>query len=324
MADKVVSPGETGLVGVGPPPVAAPRALLRAINAWLESQRGAGTNDTYNDALNRVLAIVPTSRLASLTPEDAVSVVTALQDRHAPATVNLTLSAMRTLWRRYLLPAGVATCDPWANIRLRHAPRRTGERVLTRDEMQRLLSAIPQGRDRALIHTAYRTGLRVRELTTIRWSDLRREGKRTLLTFVGKGGKERTVGVPPDLLAELEALPRFGERIFPIGTGHAWRIVRRWSSLVLGRPASPHWLRHTHATQAIRHGAPLHVVQHSLGHASLATTGVYLQVEPGETSADYLGTGLADGRGVAPAGGHGGVRPGENPPARRANRPGRV
>lgn len=36
---------------------------------------------------------------------------------------------------------------------------------------------------------------------------------------------------------------------------------------------SPHWLRHSHASHAMDRGAPLHVVQASLGHSNPATTG---------------------------------------------------
>ena len=54
-----------------------------------------------------------------------------------------------------------------------------------------------------------------------------------------------------------------------------------------GRP-SPHWLRHAHATHALERGAPIHLVQATLGHASVATTGRYLHARPTDSSAKYL------------------------------------
>lgn len=43
--------------------------------------------------------------------------------------------------------------------------------------------------------------------------------------------------------------------------------------------ASTHWLRHSHASHAIAAGMPLEVAQQNLGHASLATTTVYVTTE---------------------------------------------
>jgi site-specific recombinase XerD len=50
---------------------------------------------------------------------------------------------------------------------------------------------------------------------------------------------------------------------------------------------SPHWLRHAHATHALERGAPIHLVQATLGYASVATTGRYLHARPTDSSARY-------------------------------------
>jgi len=52
---------------------------------------------------------------------------------------------------------------------------------------------------------------------------------------------------------------------------------------------SPHWLRHAHASHALDRGAPIHLVQATLGHASVTTTGKYLHARPEDSSARYLG-----------------------------------
>jgi integrase/recombinase XerD len=51
---------------------------------------------------------------------------------------------------------------------------------------------------------------------------------------------------------------------------------------------SPHWLRHSHASHALDHQAPVHLVKETLGHSNLATTGKYLHARPGESSGRYL------------------------------------
>lgn len=51
---------------------------------------------------------------------------------------------------------------------------------------------------------------------------------------------------------------------------------------------SPHWLRHAHATHARKHGAPLTIVRDTLGHSNIATTALYDEIAPDESSATYL------------------------------------
>jgi site-specific recombinase XerD len=80
----------------------------------------------------------------------------------------------------------------------------------------------------------------------------------------------------------------------PLDQPQAWRLVCAAAARV-GLPTgkagvSPHWLRHAHATHALEHGhAPIHLVQATLGHASVATTSKYLHARPTDSSARYLG-----------------------------------
>jgi site-specific recombinase XerD len=51
---------------------------------------------------------------------------------------------------------------------------------------------------------------------------------------------------------------------------------------------SPHWLCHSHATHALDRGAPIHLVQATLGHALVAPIGRYLHARPTDSSSKYL------------------------------------
>lgn len=51
---------------------------------------------------------------------------------------------------------------------------------------------------------------------------------------------------------------------------------------------SPHWFRHSHASHSLDRGVPIHLVQATLGHASVATTGRYLHARPQDSSALHL------------------------------------
>jgi hypothetical protein len=75
----------------------------------------------------------------------------------------------------------------------------------------------------------------------------------------------------------------------PLDRGRVRMIVRRAAKRV-GVPdaVSPHWLRHAHASHALDHGAPIHPVQATLGHSSVASTSSYLHARPGDSSARFL------------------------------------
>ena len=67
------------------------------------------------------------------------------------------------------------------------------------------------------------------------------------------------------------------------------RVVKA-AAVRAGLPAaiSAHWLRHAHASHALDRGAPIHLVQATLGHASVATTSRYLHARPSDSSSRYL------------------------------------
>ena len=56
--------------------------------------------------------------------------------------------------------------------------------------------------------------------------------------------------------------------------------------------ASAHWLRHSFGNHAVAHGVALDVVQSQLGHASLATTSVYVRAEAERRAQELERTGI--------------------------------
>ena len=65
--------------------------------------------------------------------------------------------------------------------------------------------------------------------------------------------------------------------------------------------ASTHWMRHSHASHAIAGGMPIEIAQQNLGHASLATTTVYVTTEKRRRMSaveKFWGTGRAVGKGA--------------------------
>ncbi|MGK7935638.1 MAG: tyrosine-type recombinase/integrase [Xenococcaceae cyanobacterium] len=176
------------------------------------------------------------------------------------------------------------------------------ERILSPDEVKALIENEKDLRNHLILKTLYQTGVRVSELCGLRWKDItpRPEIDTVQLTVYGKRGKTRHITLKPELATELEKFradviansPIFtSEKGNALAPAHIHRIVKRAAAsaqLPSADKVSPHWLRHAHATHALERGAPLRLVQATLGHASLDTTSKYLHIRPSESSGDYL------------------------------------
>jgi integrase/recombinase XerC len=169
------------------------------------------------------------------------------------------------------------------------AARRIADSELHADE-----NAAPwiHARDAAVLALLYGSGLRISEALGLTRADVG-SGARDAITVTGKGRKQRMVPVLPQvqsLIAEYVALcpydlpgdgPLFvGAKGGPLSP----RIVqlamaRLRGALGLAETATPHALRHSFATHLLARGGDLRAIQELLGHASLATTQIYTEVD---------------------------------------------
>ena len=155
-------------------------------------------------------------------------------------------------------------------------------------------------RDAAVIGLLYGAGLRISEALGLLRKDAPVAGADSA-TVLGKGGKTRMVPIlPPVAKAVEDYLALCPWRLAPDGPlfvgqkGGALspRIIQyavEGLRGALGLPASatPHALRHAFATHLLSGGGELRAIQELLGHASLSTTQIYTQVDPGRLLAAY-------------------------------------
>jgi site-specific recombinase XerD len=173
------------------------------------------------------------------------------------------------------------------------------ERILSETDLHRMLNLEPNERNQVLLTLLYASGARRGELAGLRWHNLQMTVLTGQITVFGKGGKTRSIQLPGSLWKKLQRLrgdapldaPVFPsrKRKQPLMESGIWRIVKK--AAVRARvdlPVSPHWLRHAHASHALDRGAPIHLVQTTLGHASITTTGKYLHARPKESSSRFL------------------------------------
>ena len=172
------------------------------------------------------------------------------------------------------------------------------ERIVTEADVHRLLALEPEPRNRVLLKLLYAAGLRISEVVGLTWRDcVVRDGAGQINVY-GKGGKTRVVLLPASTwraLVSLRGDAAADDPVFRSRKGGALdpsavhRVVKAAAERAGLDPAvSAHWLRHAHASHALDRGAPIHLVQATLGHASVATTGRYLHARPSDSSGRYL------------------------------------
>ena len=163
--------------------------------------------------------------------------------------------------------------------------------------------AKPNGiRDRALMELIYGAGLRVSEAVELEMGNLDFEGR--TVQVLGKRGKVRRTPLPQETAVWMERyleagrpnlVKRASARVFISDKGHnllrqtAYDILEKYAARA-GLPdgTSPHTLRHTYAVHLLKGGADLRAVQELLGHASIATTQVYTQLDMEQVRSTYM------------------------------------
>ena len=155
-------------------------------------------------------------------------------------------------------------------------------------------------RDAAVLALLYGSGLRISEALGLRRSDFG-NGAREAITVIGKGRKQRMVPVLPQvqhLIADYLALcPHDPGENGPLFVGAKGgplsprliqlAMARLRGALGLPETATPHALRHSFATHLLTRGGDLRSIQELLGHASLATTQIYTEVDAERLIAAY-------------------------------------
>jgi integrase/recombinase XerD len=265
--------------------------LSTAVNGWLALQGSARSARTYAAALARVNTVVPYAELLSIDRQQARTVADALAQRYAAGTVHLTISAMSGLWNYLIDEMGMRLTNPWVRLKLPRARDTLPQRLLTQEEVAAVIDAAAPGRNRTFVRFLYGTGLRLEEAMAAEWSNFTWDDHGNCwLNVYGKRARTRNVPIPDDVMVDL--LELWGDR--PL-EGRLWDFAYRTGEHILercrdavGKAVSPHWMRHARATHAFRNGAPLHLVQQTMGHASPTTTMRYVHAMPGESDVEYL------------------------------------
>jgi len=171
---------------------------------------------------------------------------------------------------------------------------------------KKLPKYLPAEKLRSLLNAPYKTkldhilimklmakcGLRVSEAVAVTKGHFNFEDL-SLTVRDGKGGKDRVVPFDRTLSIELQHYIEIhklsaADKLFDISTRAVHSMVAAYGVRAgLEEKVHPHMLRHSFAVHALQSGMNLRTVQKILGHASLTTTQIYLDVTSDDIAADY-------------------------------------
>lgn len=203
----------------------------------------------------------------------------------------------------FMLDCEIINHSPFAKLKFRFKQERKLPKTIAVKDVSKILSYLDNidiaqltefakfeyVRDAALIDLLISTGIRIGEAAAITLNDII-ISERTLLIH-GKGRKQRLIYISSPitwnrimtLLKERKLtngnhlfINRYGHHISIHGIEYIYKKYLKKAKI--STHSTPHYLRHTFATNLLANGADLRSVQEILGHASVATTQIYTEV----------------------------------------------
>lgn len=270
---------------------------------YLLLERGLSKNtiESYMRDLNKLLVFIEDKQLLLrlIKTSDLEEFLAGLYDSSlTPRSISRVISTLKSFFHFLLLdqyrednPTDLLE-SPKSNIKL--------PVVLAIEEIDQILSVIDVStlegtRNYAIIETLYSCGLRVSELTNLRFSDLYfDEG---FIRVSGKGNKQRLVPISEIATQKISNwldyrkqinIKKGNEDIVFISSrrGKAlsritvFHFIKQYAEEAgIKKEVSPHVFRHSFATHLLERGANIRVIQEMLGHEKITTTEIYTQID---------------------------------------------
>ena len=284
------SPGKAAqafriLAKESPPLVPVQQRALQAFTETLVRRQYAyNTRKSYAGAFSKYLRYLgdrPPDQVAKQEIEQYL-LMRVRDDRISESYQNLLINAIKFYYEKVL------GRDRAVYEIARPRRREPLPKVLSRDEVKRMLASTTNTKHRCMLMLLYGGGLRLSEVLALLPSDLD-SNRMTIAIRRSKGKKDRVVPLPGVLLTPLREYFREhrpltflfeGQTVGERYSARSLQQVVKQAAARAGiqRPVTAHMLRHSYATHLLEGGTDIRYIQEVLGHASIKTTERYTHV----------------------------------------------
>ncbi len=254
---------------------------IALVDEWILWQRGRNLSDKTITERSWVIRRLP--HAVDITAHDIDAFLTSRAwSRSTRATYH---GAIRS-WCQWLVLTGHRQDDPTLIATPPKVPKGR-PRPLADEHLTVLLGVRTHSRTKAMILLGAYAGVRVGEIARVRGEDV--DALTKTITVIGKGGKRRDVPLHP-LLERLARQMPARSWWFPTWVGNCRHpaggpmLANSVSAVVskamhrAGIPGTPHALRHWFGSTLRAHGVDSLVIKELMGHESLGTTAIYVDV----------------------------------------------
>ncbi|WP_028842945.1 tyrosine-type recombinase/integrase [Thermodesulfovibrio yellowstonii] len=267
--------------------IMTPQQAQEKFRQYLAGTHSPATVRRYSTTIEEMFRVVGDKPVESLSFEDVMKYKSYLYGKgNLSASVAVKLSAVQK-FVEFLKKLYHITTVSSEDLRLLRP--RVSQKIpsyLEKEKIQRLISACKDIEEEVVVKLLFFTGMRASELISLTEKDILQIDDTLYLRIKGKGGYERRI----PLVSEVaECLNRYltyhrlkynTERLFPYGYHTLYYRVKKIASRVGLDEVTPHWLRHSCATEMLSQGVDIRVIAEVCGHKSLNTTMRYAKVKP--------------------------------------------
>jgi integrase/recombinase XerD len=172
------------------------------VDLWLRGPGSRHTRRAYASDAERFLRFV-NKPLCRVSVEDLQAFAESLTG--ARSSRRRTLSAIKSLLS-FGQDTGYLQFNVGAAVKCPSVKDSLAERILSEEDVHRVIVTESAPRNRALLRLLYAAGLRVSEACSLKWRDLQPRDEAGQVTVFGKGDKTRTILLSEATWAELAAL----------------------------------------------------------------------------------------------------------------------